>query len=88
MQIHSLFLGLPKIWLVSECSISDVFFTEVSQGHCSHEDGMQRLLDFLGKKISTLFMYSCKILQIKKFTPDHLMQKLLDPCYGGPEKIP
>lgn len=65
-----------------------MFFTDVIQGHCSHEDGMQCLLDFLGKKKSTLFMYSCKILQIKKFTSDYLMQKLLIPCYGGTEKIP
>lgn len=43
---------------------------------------------FLEKKKSTLFMYSCKILQIKKFTSDYLMQKLLIPCYGGTEKIP
>lgn len=56
-----------------------VFFTEVIQGHCSHEDGMQCLLTFLEKP--TLFIFSCKILQIKKFTPDYLMQKLLIPCY-------
>lgn len=66
-----------------------VFLTEVIQGHCSHEHGMQFLLDYLGKKKkSTLFMYSCKILQIKNFTSDYLMQKLLIPCYGGTEQIP
>lgn len=50
-----------------------VFFTEVTQGHCSREHGMQCLLDYLGKKPSTLFMYSCKILQIKNFTSGYLM---------------
>lgn len=49
-----------------ECGLF-VFFTEVTQGHCSHEHGMQCLLDYLGRKKSTLIMYSCKILQIKKF---------------------
>lgn len=90
MQIHSLFLGCPRIWLAFvRVWFLFVFFTEVIQWHCIHEDGMQCLLDFLVKNPkSTLFMYSCKVLQMKKFTPDYLMQKLLIPCYGGTETIP
>lgn len=70
-----------------ECDLF-VFFTEVIQGHCSHKQGMQCLLDYLEKKKSTLFMYSCKSLQIKNFTSGYLMQKLMIPCYGGTEQIP
>lgn len=50
-----------------ECDLF-VFFTEVTQGHCSHEHGMQCLLDYLGKKN---LPYSCTAVKFYKLKISH-----------------
>lgn len=70
-----------------ECGLF-VFFTEVTQGHCSHEHGMQCLLDYLGKKNLPYSCTAVKFYKLKNFTSGYLMEKLMIPCYGGTEQIP
>lgn len=51
----------------SECDLF-VFFTEVTQGHCRHEHGMQCLLDYLEKKN---LPYSCTAVKFYKLKLSH-----------------
>lgn len=64
-----------------------VFFTEVIQGHCSHEDGMQCLLTFLEKNLP----YSYTAVKFYKLKSSHQItwcKSYWFPATGRTEKIP